>query len=136
MGEDQQKAFDALKQAIRENVVVGGDSTQRFYLSVTANTHGFRAIFFQLAEEDERTTNDQYKDTGPTRGNERVIQFISQTFIDAETRYGAVEREYLAILRSLEEVRYQVLQSPYPVVIYTSTSAATLLRKNEDLVGR
>ena len=118
-----------LKSAIRNNVMVRGDPTRQYYLSITTATHGFGAVFFQLGEEIEKELKHS-----PPKGKERVIQFISQAFIDTETRYGMLEREYLAILRSLKDVRYQVLQSPYPVVVYTNI--ATFLRKKDDLKGR
>ena len=133
-GEAQQKAFDTLKLAIEENVVVGGDVTRRFYVSMTTSTQSFGAVFFQLTREDEEEV--ERSGSKYPRGKERVVQFISQNFADPETRYPILEREYLAALRTLEEVRYHVLQSPFPVVLYVSPLLNGLLRRKEDLVGR
>ena len=82
-----------MKKAISTNVVVRGDPERRYYLSVTAKEHGFGAVLFQLSEIIEET----FEGTFP-KGNERVVQFISQAFSDPETRYGELERGYLAVL--------------------------------------
>lgn len=42
---------------------------------------------------------------------------------DVERRYLNIEREALAVLRALEEVRWLVVGSPYPVKVYTDHSA-------------
>lgn len=123
-----QLAFEAIQDAIRSNVVVGGDPDKRYYLSVTAREHGFGAVLFQLSDIDELTFEGKFP-----KGKEKVVQFISQAFSDPETRYGELEREYLAVLRALEEVRFLVLQSPFPVTVYSG--ATMLLRKGDDLKG-
>lgn len=57
-------------------------------------------------------------------------------FADTETRYQELERECLAVLRPLEEVRFLVTHAKYPVVIYTNANAmaTTLTGGNEDYV--
>ena len=51
--EAQQKAFDAIKQAVRDNVVVRGNSELQYHLSVTARDFGFGAVLFQLNKDDQ-----------------------------------------------------------------------------------
>lgn len=130
--ERQQEALDLIKKSVRDNVVVGGDVSRRFYISVTTTESGFGAVLFQLPEEIEQTISKNGHKY--PRGEERVVQFISQSFSDTETRYMGVERSYLAILRTLEEVRYLVLQSPFPIIVYTPI--APLMRKIEEFKGR
>lgn len=129
----QQEAFDVIKNSIRDNVVVGGDVTRRFYLSVTTTELGFGATLFQLTDEVEKKLPEKRKDKYP-KGEEKVVQFISQSFSDTETRYMSVERSYLAVLRALEEVRYLILQSPFPTIVYTPI--ASLIRKPKEFKGR
>jgi hypothetical protein len=50
----------------------------------------------------------------------RIVQFISKAFSDPETRYHTTEREGLAVIRCLEEVRWLVMQAmDIPVMVYT-----------------
>ena len=51
--QEQQDAFDRMKEAIQHNIVVGGDPRKRYYLSVVADKCGFGAVLFQLMAEDD-----------------------------------------------------------------------------------
>ena len=130
----QEAAFNYIKAAIRENVIVGNDLDRRHYLSVTISKWGFGAVFFQLSKDDEDRLERAGK--GFPKGRERVIQFISQRFADTETRYLDIEKECLAILRALEEVRFIVVASKFPVVVYTDFGALVSILRNDDTRGR
>jgi len=49
--------------------------------------------------------------------NVRLVQCISKKFLDVETRYHTTEREALAILRCLEEVRSLVNENLHKIII-------------------
>lgn len=87
--EEQQNAFDQIQEAIQNNVVVGGDVQRKYYLSVVAARCGFGAVLFQLLTEDE----EKLEKTGKSfpKGKERVVQFISTAFLDAESRYPVID---------------------------------------------
>ncbi len=51
--------------------------------------------------------------------HERINQFLSFRLADAEQRYGNSERECLAVVRCLGEVKWLVIGSPYPVMVYS-----------------
>ena len=55
--------------------------------------------------------------------NERIIMFLSFRLQDAETRYSNSERECFAIVKSLAEIRWLVMRSKHPVMIYTDHEA-------------
>ena len=135
----QQESFDYIKKAVIDNVIVGGDPTQRYYLSVCAGKYGFGSVLFQLDKADEvrwREGRINGKEKGFPKGKERVVQFIAQAFTDIETRYLDIERECLALLRSLEEVRFMVLNSQYPVTVFSDTTALVNLLGKDDSKGR
>jgi len=73
---------------------------------------------------------------GFLKGRERVIQFISQRFTDTKTHYLDIEKECLAILRALDEVRFIVVASRYLVVVYTDFGALVSIWKNNDMHKR
>ena len=72
------------------------------------------------------------------KGKEKVIQFILQMFSDTETRYLDGERECLAMLQALEEVRFLVLQSRQltPTIVYTDAVALVTILRRDDARGR
>lgn len=131
--QEQQDSFDFIKQSIRDNVVIGGDHTRRYYLSVCAGRHGFGGVFFQLEKEDEQTFEVVRRFP---KGKERVIQFIAQAYSDTESRYPDIERECLAIVRSLEEIRFMVLNVAHPIVVFSDASALVSLLGKDDGTGR
>src|SRR5437588_9448848 len=66
----------------------------------------------------------------------RIVMFISTRLTDPETRYSTTEQEGLAVLRCLEEVRWLVLGSDHPTLVYTDHSALIPLLKSDDAHGR
>lgn len=57
---------------------------------------------------------------------------------DAETRYTNPEREALAIVKGLAEVRWMVVASPFPIYVYTNHQAlkTLLVEPKNDSHGR
>lgn len=55
--------------------------------------------------------------------NERIQTFLSFWLSDAENRYVNSKREFLAVIRCLTEVKWLVVGSPFPMVIYSDHSA-------------
>ena len=128
-GQAQQDSFKHIKNSFLENIITGGDPNRQYYLSVCAKKHGFGRVLFQLKEGEE------FLKSFP-KGRERVVQFISQSFSDTESRYLDVERECLAILQSLKEVRFLILNSKCPIVIYSDAAALINLLGKDDSKGR
>jgi hypothetical protein len=111
--QEQQDAFDAIKHAIVNNACWGGDPVYQYHLATDASAYAYGGVLFQLptlpvGSRLEKANKDQM----------RIIQFISKTFTDPETRYHTTEREGLAVIRCLEEVRWLVMQAlDIPVMI-------------------
>jgi hypothetical protein len=112
---DQQDAFEAIKHAIINNACWGGDPTFQYHLSTDASSYAYGGILFQLPTLPAGTTLDK-----TNKDHMRIVQFISKAFSDPETRYHTTEREGLAVIRCLEEVRWLVMQAmDVPVMVYT-----------------
>ena len=62
--------------------------------------------------------------------------FMSFSLSDTETRYTTTERECLAVLRCLEEVRHLVVGVKWPIMLYTDHSALTSILHKGDAKGR
>ena len=130
-GQEQETAFEAIKKAIIENIVFGGDETMQYHLMTDASIHAIGGVLFQLPNTPAGTSL-----TTKTRKEMKIIMFLSKRLIAAETRYSTTEREALAILRCLEEVRWLVLGSPYPTKVYTDHKALLGLLRKDDAHGR
>jgi len=130
-GQEQETAFKAIKKAIIENVVYGGDERKQYHLMTDASIHAIGGVLFQLPNTPAGTNL-----TTMTRREMKVIMFISKRLIAAETRYSTTEREALVILRCLEEVRWLVLCSPYPTKVYTDHKALLEFLRKDDAHGR
>ncbi len=66
------------------------------------------------------------------RENERINMFISFRLSDAKTRYVNSKRECLAIIRCLSEVKWLVIGSRFPVMIYSDHRALSDIFSKRD----
>ena len=117
-------AFQSIKQAIAMNAMAQPDPNQQYHLAVDASKKGIGGALFQLegiAPHTEASNSVVHRDS------ERMVMFISFKLEDAETRYSNSEREALAVIRCLAEVRWMVISSAYPILVYTDHEALRVL---------
>lgn len=124
--EQHQQSFDAIKKAIVENSVFSVDKDLQIHLAADASATGMGGVVFQLEGKPPNT-----KINPGNRPNMRVIMYISRRFSDTETRYTNSEREALAVIKSLAEARYTILDSKFPIMVYTDHQALTTLLRKE-----
>jgi RNase H-like domain found in reverse transcriptase len=96
----------------------GADSNLQYHLATDASKTGAGGILFQLYNEPAGT-----EARPQLRKKERIIMFISFRLADTETRYGTTDREALAVVRCLAEVRWLVMGSPFSIKLYTDYQA-------------
>ena len=130
-GEAQEKSFLAIKKAVVENAVFGGDETIQYHLATDASKTGIGGVLFQLIDCEPGV-----QARAANRSSMRIIMFISLRMSGAESRYATTEQEALAVQRCLQEVRWLVHGSAYPTLVYTDHSALIYLLKHDDAHGR
>ena len=79
-GPEQEALFHAIKQAIIENSVYGGDETRQYHLMTDASQHAIGGMLFQLSQSSARTNISP-----TTRKKMKVVMFISKRLLPAET---------------------------------------------------
>jgi len=126
---DRNTAFEAIKQAIANNAMAAPNPNAQYHLAVDASKKGLGGVLFQLGEVDPGT---EATNTGKHRMMERIIMFISFRLAEVESRYSNSEREALAVIRCLAEVRWMIIASPYPVFVYTDHEALKTLLTGPD----
>lgn len=99
-GPRQEASFQAIKNAITNNAVAGADPNLQFHLTVDASQTGIGGILFQMKGVKPGT-----EAATKFAENERIVMFLSYRLTDAETRYGNSERECLAVVRCLTEIK-------------------------------
>ena len=121
---EKEEAFQIVKEAIVQNAMAPADPTLQYHLAVDASKRGLGGALFQLHDIDAHTeaTNSQEH-----REAERIIHFISFRLESAETRYTNPEREALAVMKGLAEVKWLIVASPYPTIVYTDHQALKTL---------
>ena len=92
----------------------GADPERQYYLSMDASKYAMGGVLFQLHDVPAGT-----EATDRHQADERIIMFLSFRFSDTETRYGTTDREALAIVICLAEVKWLIIGSKYPVKLYT-----------------
>lgn len=113
-----QLAFDRAIRAIRDHVMVGGDPSCQYHLAVDASGTGAGGVLIQLDGCPPGT--DLFS---VPMDKQRVVKCLSFKFSDVQRRYHNTEREFLALLLSLERCRHLLVGLPYPVMTYTDHSA-------------
>lgn len=126
--EEQQRSFEFVKTAIVENSVSGGNINQQYHLACNASKIGIGGVVFQMLK-DRFSKAEDFRFA-------KVVMYISQRLNDAETRYTNTEREGLAVLRCLEEVRWMVTGSPFPTKVYTDHSALLSILKGDGVTHK
>lgn len=129
--EKEQRSFEHLRDSILNNACIAGDPEVQYHLACDASKTGIGAVLFQLMGQPPGT-----KATASLRHAERIVMFISQKLSKAESNYATTDREALAVVRALEEVRHLVLGSKHPVMLYTDHSALTSLLCGDATKGR
>lgn len=127
--DERNTAFEAMKQAIANNAMAPPDPLAQYHLAVDASKQGIGGVLFQLAgiEHGTEATN-----TDKHRTAERIIMFISFRLAEVESRYSNSEREALAVIRCLAEVRWMIIASPFPIFVYTDHEALKTLLTGPD----
>jgi len=121
-------SFKTVKAAILKNACYGGDPIRQYHLSCDASQYAYGGVLFQLVGEEPGTILSSPKLVDKVR----LVQCISKKFLDAETRYHTTEREALAIVRCLEEVRWVVNENLHKIIVYTDHECLRTARKNTD----
>jgi hypothetical protein len=130
--QDCQSAFERIKMAVSANCTSGGDPTLQYHLSTDASATGLGGVLFQLPGHPSGTLPSSVPATEYS-----IVKYLSFQMTDVQTRYHTTEREFLAVLMSLEKVRYLVCGSPFPVKLYTDhTAVKDILRNGDAATGR
>jgi hypothetical protein len=112
--------------------MAGADQDLQFHLATNASDTAAGGCLFQVYGVLTGTTL-----TPKHRANEKIIMLMSFRFNDAETRYHTTEREALAVVRCLAEVRWLVIGNKFPVMIYSDHNAlSSILNKGDEGHGR
>jgi hypothetical protein len=92
-GDEQQKAFDEIKQYMKEPpVLVPPQLNKRFKLYVAADTQTIGSALIQEFE-----------------GKERIVAYLSRKLLDFETTYSAAEKLFLCVYYSCTKFRHYLL---------------------------
>jgi len=121
---EKEVAFQAIKQVIANNAMASPDPNGQYHLAVDASKSGIGGVLFQLEGVEAGT---EAGSNSIHQVAERIIMFISFRLSDTETRYSNSEREALAVIRCLAEVRWMVMVSKHLVMVYTDHEALKTL---------
>lgn len=117
-GPSQQESFETIKESITDNAMAGADPAAQYHLVTDASKRGVGGVLFQLKGVPTGTEG-----TPKFLPNERIIMFLSFRLEDAESRYSNSERECLAVVKCLAEVKWLIIGNDYPVMIYSDHNA-------------
>jgi hypothetical protein len=117
-GDEQQKAFDEIKEYMKEPpVLVPPQLNKPFKLYVAADTQTIGSALIQEFE-----------------GKERVVTYLSRKLLDPETRYSAAEKLCLCVYYSCTKFRHYLLNAE--CVVYSKFDVIKQMLSMPILNGR
>jgi hypothetical protein len=117
-GDEQQKAFDEIKQYMKEPpVLVPPQLNKPFKLYVVADTQTIGSALIQEFE-----------------GKERIVAYLSRKLLDPETRYSAAEKLCLCVYYSCTKFRHYLLNAE--CIVYSKFDVIKLMLSMPILNGR
>lgn len=131
-GDEQRQSFYHIQKSISENAMSGVDESLQMHLATDASKYGLGGVLFQLPGEPPGTeAEDRHKKSL------KIIMFISFKLEEAETRYHTTEREALAVVRCMAEVKCFIMGHEYPTMLYTDHQALeSIMKIGTDAHGR
>jgi len=122
---DQQKAFKGLCDKMCDKPVLQQpDFNRTFYLQTDASVYSMGAI---LSQEGD-TTNSKPK--------RHPVAYYSATFTPTEQQYDIYEREFLAVIKALENWRAYLIWTKTPFIIETDHKNLMFWKSPKKLNGR
>ncbi len=122
---NQQKAFEGLCDKMCEKPVLRQpDFHKMFYLQTDASVYSVGAV---LSQEGESTNSK------PKR---HPVTYYLATFTPTEQRYDIYEREFLAVIKALENWRAYLIWTKMPFIIEMDHKNLTFWKSPKKLNGR
>jgi hypothetical protein len=119
---DQQKAFDELKTRMCSRpILMNPDPSKMFYLQTDTSSIGAGAVLTQEVEGSKKC---------------KLVAYFSCTFLPTETNYDIYEKEFLAIIKAVENWRAHLIWTEKPFVIETDHKNLTYWKEPRKLMGR
>ena len=118
--DEQQKAFDELKTKMCQKLVLANlDLGKMFYLQTDVSNSGAGAVLSQEAENGKR----------------RPVAYFSCTFSPAEANYNIYEKEFLAVIKAIQNWRAYLIWTERPFIIETDHKNLTYWKEPKKLTG-
>jgi hypothetical protein len=125
----QQQAFDNLKGKMCEKPVLQQpDFNKTFYLQTDASAYGVGAVLSQEGGLGGTSPNSKPK--------RHPIAYFSCTFTPTEQNYDIYEREFLGVVKALENWRQYLIWTKEPFIIETDHKNLTYWKSPKKLSGR
>lgn len=121
-GEDQLKAFEALKKAFTTAPILRiPDDENPFRLSTDASNFAIGAVLSQHSKDDQKW---------------HPVAYFSKSLTQPERNYEIYDKEMLAIIRALEEYRHYLEGHPLKFEIWSDHQNLTYFKSAQNLTRR
>ena len=119
---EQQKAFEELKNRMCSwPILMNPNPTKTFYLQTDASSTGAGAVLTQEVEGSKK---------------HKPVAYFSCTFSPAESNYNIYEKEFLAVIKAIENWRAHLIWTEKPFIIEMDHKNLTYWKEPKKLTGR
>ncbi|RDW59800.1 hypothetical protein BP6252_12887 [Coleophoma cylindrospora] len=125
----EQESFNAITTAVSRNIMTPGREDRQWHLAVDASKTGLGGCLFQMDSEPPGTLLSKTT-------NERYVMFLSFALTKSQGNWQTTEREAYAVVRTLQDLRWLIIGSRFPIIVYTDHRAVLSVMKGPDAHGR
>jgi hypothetical protein len=120
--DDQQKAFDKLKTRMcNRPILIDPNLFKMFYLQTNASSTGAGAVLTQEVEGSKK---------------HKPVAYFSCTFSPVESNYNIYEKEFLVVIKAIENWRAYLIWTEKLFIIETNHKNLTYWKEPKKLTGR
>jgi hypothetical protein len=120
--DDQQKAFDELKTRMcNRPILMNPDPSKTFYLQTDASSTEAGVVLTQKVKGSKKC---------------KLVVYFLCIFLPAESNYDIYEKEFLAVIKAIENWRAHLIWTEKPFIIKTDHKNLTYWKEPKKLTGR
>ena len=128
---NHERVFQKIKKTIMKIICSNEDDTRQWHLAIDASKIETDEILFQLDNHSSEIAHRK-----KFLNDMQIMMFLSYQYNSLQIRYQITERETLAVVKCLIEIKWLIQDSQYSIKLYTNHSTLTKCLKSENTIDR
>ena len=128
---NHERVFQKIKKTIMKIICSNEDDTRQWHLVIDAFKTEANEILFQFDNHSSEIAHRK-----KFLNDMQIVMFLNYQYNPSQTKYQTTEREALAVVKCLTEIKWLVQSFQYSIKLYTNHSALTKCLKSENTTDK